>query len=57
MFPDLVHVGLGSPKSTTGHNLMKKRPSDVPPLVESFGSTPVSSRIASTTSRRGRPAG
>ena len=36
-------VALGRPKSTTGQSWIRKRPSDVPPLVDSSGSIPVSS--------------
>jgi hypothetical protein len=43
-------VALGKPKSITGQSLIRKRPSEVPPAVESAGSTPVSARIASVTS-------
>ena len=45
----LCMVALGSPKSTTGHSAIRNRPSDVPPWVESFGSIPVSSRMARAT--------
>jgi hypothetical protein len=50
-------VALGRPKSTTGHNAIRKRPSDVPPLVDSSGAWPVSSLIASTTTSKSRPGG
>ena len=33
----LCMVALGRPKSTTGHSWIRKRPSDVPPLVDSSG--------------------
>ena len=35
--PTLCMVALGRPKSTTGQSWMRKRPSDVPPLVDSSG--------------------
>ena len=46
--PTLCIVALGSPKSTTGQSLIRNLPSDVPPLVDSSGGSPVSSVIAST---------
>ena len=44
----LCIVPLGRPKSTTGHSSIRKRPSEVPPLVDSSGVRPVSSSIAAT---------
>ncbi len=53
----LCMVAFGSPKSTTGAILMRNRPSEVPPAVESSGVTPVSSLIAAVRMSNSGPAG
>ena len=50
-------VALGRPKSTTGQSSIRKRPSDVPPLVDSSGSIPVSRGSRRRPGRRARRAG
>ena len=51
----LCMVALGRPKSTTGQSAIRKRPSEVPPWVESSGSTPVSASIAARDDLVDRP--